>query len=111
MQAPTGEPMFNEFFDNAILVILARAYRRIQEARGKREMFENLKERAQIRAKALQLAQKDRWTIVDATGMGNVSCKKSGKNYHDSNQLISARSAHCRCRLFSICALTLLLSY
>jgi hypothetical protein len=102
--------MLNEFFDNAILVILARAYR-IQEARGKREMFENLKERAQIRAKALQLAQKDRWTIVDATGMGSVSCKKSGKNYHDSNQLISARSAHYRNRLFSICALTLLLSY
>jgi thymidylate kinase len=42
------------------------AYRRIEQTRDKREMFENLRELQRIRFKALSLASIGHWIIVDA---------------------------------------------
>jgi len=42
------------------------AYRRIEQTRDKREMFENLRELQRIRFKALSLATIGLWIIVDA---------------------------------------------
>jgi thymidylate kinase len=41
------------------------AYRRIQQTRRRREMFENLEELEQVRLKALSLALTGKWTIID----------------------------------------------
>ena len=42
------------------------AYRRIQQTRDRREMFESLEELKRIRRKALDLASIDKWTITNA---------------------------------------------
>jgi len=42
------------------------AYRRIQQTRNKREMFESLEELKRTRRKALSLASIDKWTIINA---------------------------------------------
>jgi dTMP kinase len=57
---PTSNFMF--FLD----VNPEEAYKRIQQKRKKREMFENLEELKRIRRKALSLASIDKWTIIDA---------------------------------------------
>jgi len=57
---PTSNFMF--FLD----VSPEEAYRRIRQARNKREMFESLEELKQIRRKALSLALMDKWKIVNA---------------------------------------------
>jgi len=41
------------------------AYRRIQQTRTKQEMFETFKELKKIRQKSLNLAQIDKWIIID----------------------------------------------
>jgi len=56
---PTSNLMF--FLD----VNPEEAYRRIQQERNKREMFESLVELKRIRHKALSLASIDKWTIID----------------------------------------------
>jgi len=56
---PTSNLMF--FLD----VNPEEAYRRIQQERNKREMFESLVELKRIRRKALSLASIDKWTIID----------------------------------------------
>jgi dTMP kinase len=56
---PTSNLMF--FLD----VNPEEAYRRIQQERNKREMFESLVELKRIRRKALSLASMDKWTIID----------------------------------------------
>jgi dTMP kinase len=43
-----------------------QAYRRIQQERKRREMFESLDELKRIRRKALSLASVGKWTIIDA---------------------------------------------
>ncbi len=57
---PTSEFMF--FLD----VKPEEAYRRIQQTRKRKEMFESLKELEEVRFKALSLALMDRWIIIDA---------------------------------------------
>jgi dTMP kinase len=57
---PTSDSMF--FLD----VEPREAYRRIQLARERQEMFENLGELEQIRRQALSLAVANNWKIVDA---------------------------------------------
>ena len=57
---PTSNLMF--FLD----VSPEEAYRRIQQTRDRREMFESLKELKRIRRKALDLASIDKWTITNA---------------------------------------------
>ena len=57
---PTSNLMF--FLD----VSPEEAYRRIQQTRDRREMFENLEELERIRRKALDLASIDKWTITNA---------------------------------------------
>jgi len=42
------------------------ACRRIQRARKRQEMFENIKELRQVRVKALSLAFTDKWKIINA---------------------------------------------
>jgi len=42
------------------------ASKRIQKARRKREMFENVEKLRQVRVKALSLAFTDRWKIINA---------------------------------------------
>ncbi|MGQ9550824.1 MAG: thymidylate kinase [Candidatus Bathycorpusculaceae bacterium] len=42
------------------------AFRRIQRARKKQEMFENIEELRQVRVKALSLAFTDEWKIINA---------------------------------------------
>ncbi len=66
---PTSNFMF--FLD----VSPEEAYRRIRQARNKREMFESLEELKQIRRKALSLALMDKWIIINA----NKSVKDIGK--------------------------------
>jgi len=56
---PTSNLMF--FLD----VNPEEAYRRIQQERDKREMFESLVELKRIRRKALSLALIDKWTVID----------------------------------------------
>jgi len=56
---PTSNLMF--FLD----VNPEEAYRRIQQERKKREMFESLEELKRIRRKALSLASIDKWTIIN----------------------------------------------
>lgn len=41
------------------------AYRRIEARRGRREMFESLKRLRQVRGKALGLACRGSWTVID----------------------------------------------
>jgi dTMP kinase len=57
---PTSNLMF--FLD----VSPEEAYRRIQQTRDRREMFESLEELERIRRKALDLASTDNWTITNA---------------------------------------------
>jgi len=57
---PTSNLMF--FLD----VSPEQAYRRIQQERKRREMFESLDELKRIRRKALSLASVGKWTIIDA---------------------------------------------
>jgi dTMP kinase len=57
---PTSELMF--FLD----VNPREAYRRIVQTRGRQEMFESLSELELIRRRALFLASKGKWTIIDA---------------------------------------------
>lgn len=57
---PTSNLMF--FLD----VSPEEAYRRIQQERKRREMFESLDELKRIRRKALSLASIGKWTIVNA---------------------------------------------
>ena len=57
---PTSDLMF--FLD----VDPEEAYRRIQQERKRREMFESLEELKRIRHKALSLALIGNWTIIDA---------------------------------------------
>jgi len=57
---PTSNLMF--FLD----VSPEEAYKRIQQARNRREMFESLEELKQIRRKALSLAKIGNWTIINA---------------------------------------------
>lgn len=57
---PTSNFMF--FLD----ISPQEAYRRIQQARKKREMFENLEELKRTRRKALSLALIGHWKIIDA---------------------------------------------
>jgi len=57
---PTSNLMF--FLD----VNPEEAYRRIQQTRNKREMFESLEELKRTRRKALSLASIDKWTIINA---------------------------------------------
>jgi dTMP kinase len=57
---PTSNLMF--FLD----VSPEEAYRRIQQTRDRREMFESLEELERIRRKALDLASMDKWTITNA---------------------------------------------
>ena len=57
---PTSNLMF--FLD----VSPEEAYRRIQQTRDRREMFESLEELKRIRRKALDLASIDKWTITNA---------------------------------------------
>jgi len=57
---PTSDFMF--FLDVSPL----EAYRRIQQARERREMFESLEELERIRHKALFLALIGKWTVMDA---------------------------------------------
>ena len=57
---PTSNLMF--FLD----VDPEEAYRRIQQTRDRREMFESLEELKRIRRKALDLASIDKWTITNA---------------------------------------------
>jgi len=57
---PTSNLMF--FLD----VNPEEAYRRIQQERKRREMFESLEELKRIRHKALSLALIGNWTIIDA---------------------------------------------
>jgi dTMP kinase len=57
---PTSDLMF--FLD----VNPEEAYRRIQQERTKRQMFESLEELERIRYKALSLALIGNWTIIDA---------------------------------------------
>jgi dTMP kinase len=56
---PTSNLMF--FLD----VTPQEAYRRIQQDRSKREMFENLEELKRIRHKALSLALVDKWAVMN----------------------------------------------
>jgi len=56
---PTSNFMF--FLD----VSPEQAYRRIQQERRRREMFESLEELKRIRHKALFLALIDKWTVID----------------------------------------------
>lgn len=42
-----------------------QAYRRIQQERRRREMFESLEELKRVRHKALFLALIDKWTVID----------------------------------------------
>jgi dTMP kinase len=56
---PTSNLMF--FLD----VNPEEAYRRIQQERDKREMFESLAELRRIRRKALSLTLIDKWTVID----------------------------------------------
>ncbi len=57
---PTSDLMF--FLD----VSPAEASRRIEQKRGRREMFENLEELKRTRKKALSLALTGNWVIIDA---------------------------------------------
>jgi len=57
---PTSNFMF--FLD----VSPEQAYRRIQQERRRREMFESLEELERIRRKALFLALVGKWTVIDA---------------------------------------------
>ena len=57
---PTSDLMF--FLD----VNPEEAYRRIQQERKRREMFESLEELERIRYKALSLASIGNWTVIDA---------------------------------------------
>jgi len=57
---PTSNLMF--FLD----VNPEEAYRRIQQTRDRREMFESLEELKRIRRKALDLASIDKWIIMNA---------------------------------------------
>ncbi|MEM3696577.1 MAG: thymidylate kinase [Candidatus Bathyarchaeia archaeon] len=57
---PTSNFMF--FLD----VTPEEAYKRIQQGRKRREMFESLKELEKIRRKALYLALIDEWNIINA---------------------------------------------
>ena len=57
---PTSDFMF--FLD----VEPKEAYRRIKQAREKREMFENVEELEKIRFKALSLALTGKWKIINA---------------------------------------------
>jgi len=56
---PTSDFMF--FLD----VKPEEAYRRIQRARERQEMFESLEELERVRQKALALAKMTRWIILD----------------------------------------------
>jgi dTMP kinase len=56
------------------------AYRRIQQERSRREMFESLEEMKQIRRKALSLALMDTWKIINA----NKSVKEIEKEIRKS---------------------------
>lgn len=71
---PTSNFMF--FLD----VSPEEAYRRIRQARNKREMFESLEGLKQIRRKALSLALMDKWKIVNA----NKPVKSIGKEIRKS---------------------------
>jgi dTMP kinase len=66
---PTSEFMF--FLD----VAPEEAFRRIQETRARREMFESLDELRRTRLKALTLASMGGWKIVDA----NETAEKVGQ--------------------------------
>lgn len=71
---PTSDFMF--FLD----VSPEEAYRRIQQERDRREMFESLEELKQIRRKALSLALMDKWAIINA----NKSVKEIEKEIRKS---------------------------
>jgi dTMP kinase len=71
---PTSDFMF--FLD----VSPEEAYRRIRQARNKREMFESLEELKQIRRKAVFLALMDKWTVINA----NKSAKEIEKEIRES---------------------------
>jgi dTMP kinase len=71
---PTSNLMF--FLD----VNPEEGYRRIQQERNKREMFESLVELKRIRRKALSLALMDRWAIID----GNNSISNVEKEIRES---------------------------
>ncbi len=60
LMVPTSHLMF--FLD----VSPDEASRRLDQTRGRREMFENLEELKKIRRKALSLALTGRWIIIDA---------------------------------------------
>jgi len=60
LTVPTSDFMF--FLD----IKPDEAYRRIKEAREKREMFENIEELEKVRLKALSLALTGKWKIIDA---------------------------------------------
>jgi dTMP kinase len=66
---PTSEFMF--FLD----VAPKEAFRRIQETRARKEMFESLEELRRTRQKALALASIGGWIIIDA----NQAAKKVGQ--------------------------------
>ena len=64
---PTSDFMF--FLD----VTPEEAYRRILQTRERQEMFENRKELEQIRCRALSLALKGKWIIINADKpVGNI---------------------------------------
>ena len=71
---PTSDFMF--FLD----VSPEEAYRRIQQERSRREMFESLEELKQIRRKAVFLALMDKWTVINA----NKSAKEIEKEIRES---------------------------
>jgi len=71
---PTSDFMF--FLD----VSPEEAYRRIQQERSRREMFESLEELKQVRRKAVSLALMDKWTVISA----NKSAKEIEKEIRKS---------------------------
>ena len=71
---PTSSLMF--FLD----VNPEEAYRRIQQERKRREMFESLEELKRIRRKALSLASIGKWTIINANKLIE-DVEKELKNY------------------------------
>jgi len=71
---PTSDFMF--FLD----VNPEEAYRRIRQARDRREMFESLEELKQIRRKALSLALIDEWIIINANKSVNEIEKEIRKS-------------------------------
>ncbi len=56
---PNGDHMF--FID----VTPEEAYRRIEENRDEREMFESLERLTNVRGRVLELAQRKEWTMID----------------------------------------------